>query len=87
MPGPILSTADIMKEEQYKARGMFHEAKPPSGDGPSLTLPAMLPVLSGTPGSTKWAGPELGEHTDQILRDELDLSDAEISRLRELNAI
>lgn len=76
-----------MEEEHYKARGMFQEAKPPSGEGPSLSLPAMVPILSGTPGSTKWAGPDLGEHTDEILREELDMSDAEITRLRELNAI
>ena len=25
--GPILSTGDIMREEQYHARGMFHEAR------------------------------------------------------------
>ncbi|CAL8471009.1 g10551 [Coccomyxa elongata] len=84
--GPILSTADIMKEEQYNVRGMFEEASPPSG-GPSLTLPAMLPVMSRTPGSTKWAGPELGEHTEEILRTELDMSSDEIRKLQELGAI
>lgn len=47
----------------------------------------MLPVLSGTPGSTRWAGPELGEHTEQILRGELGMDDAEIERLRECGAI
>lgn len=75
-----------MAEEQYKVRGMFQEAKPPSG-AQSLTLPAMLPVLSQTPGSTKWAGPELGEHTDEILKNELNMSDAGIKGLRELGAI
>ena len=29
--GPILSTADIYAEEQYKARNMFHTVRPPSG--------------------------------------------------------
>ncbi|GAB4815984.1 hypothetical protein N2152v2_003030 [Parachlorella kessleri] len=29
--GPILSTADIMREQQYQERGMFHTAAPPSG--------------------------------------------------------
>ena len=32
--GPILSTADIVAEEQYKERGMFQRAQPPSGKGP-----------------------------------------------------
>ena len=31
-------------------------------------MPAMLPVLSATPGSTRWAGPDLGEHTDEVRR-------------------
>ena len=31
-----------------------------------MTLPAMVPVLSTTPGATLWAGPALGEHTDQV---------------------
>lgn len=31
--GPILSTADIVGEEQYQARGMFQWTKPPSGKG------------------------------------------------------
>ncbi len=29
--GPILSTADIVAEEQYQRRGMFQRTKPPSG--------------------------------------------------------
>ena len=29
--GPILSTADILQEEQYRSRNMFHITKPPSG--------------------------------------------------------
>lgn len=30
--GPILSTAQIVAEEQYQQRGMFHRARPPSGE-------------------------------------------------------
>lgn len=47
----------------------------------------MLPVLGGTPGSTRWAGPELGEHTDEVLAGELGLSAAEIAALRECGAV
>ncbi len=75
-----------MREEQYRERGMFEEATPPSG-GPSLTLPAMVPVLSATPGSTKWAGPDLGEHTDEVLKAELNMHEDEVQRLRDLGAI
>jgi formyl-CoA transferase len=30
-------------------------------------LPAISPKLSETPGSTKWLGPELGAHTEEVL--------------------
>ena len=50
--GPILSTADILREEQYQVRGMFEQTAPPSSAGPTITVPAMVPVLSRTPGST-----------------------------------
>ncbi len=84
--GPISSTADIMAEEQYQQRGMFEEARAPAG-GKSYTIPAILPKLSRTPGATRWAGPELGHSTDDILKAELGLQPEEIARLRECGAI
>ena len=53
----------------------------------AFAVPAMLPVLSGTPGATRWAGPELGQHTDWILRTELGMSDERIQELRRSKAI
>lgn len=70
-----------MAEEQYNSRGMFEKAKAPGGDT-EFVLPAMLPVLSKTPGATKWAGPALGAHTDEVLRNELGMDDAAIAALR-----
>ncbi|CAL5228657.1 g11827 [Coccomyxa viridis] len=84
--GPILSTADILKEEQYQVRGMFEQTAPPAKAGPTITVPAMLPLLSRTPGATKWAGPELGEHTDEVLREELGMSPEDIQELRACGA-
>jgi len=37
------------------------------GDGKILKLPGIVPKLSETPGSTKWIGPALGEHTAEML--------------------
>ena len=62
------------------------QAQPPSG-GPAVTVPALLPKLSGTPGGTLWAGPELGEHTEVVLRDELGIDEQELARLRSAGAI
>jgi formyl-CoA transferase len=32
-----------------------------------IKLPGVVPKLSATPGGTKWLGPELGEHTAEVL--------------------
>lgn len=84
--GPILSSGDIYAEEQYRQRNMFHTVTAPSGTE-EITMPAMLPHLSGTPGQTRWAGPQLGQHTDDILRTELRYTDQQIQHLRDAGAI
>ena len=50
-------------------------------------MPALVPKLSGTPGGTLWAGPELGEHTAEVLQQELGMDDDEVARLRESGVI
>jgi len=36
-------------------------------DGSTLTLPGIVPKLSRTPGSHRFAAPTLGQHTEQVL--------------------
>ena len=62
--GRIYSIADIAADLHYQARGMIERHKL---GGEELLLPGMVPKLSETPGSTRWIGPRLGEHTDQVL--------------------
>lgn len=57
------------------------------GTSAKFIVPAMVPKLSKTPGATAWAGPKLGEHTDEILENELGLSSDEIAALRVVGAI
>jgi formyl-CoA transferase len=40
------------------------------------------PKLSDTPGEVRWVGPELGEHTDEVLSQTLGMSADEIAALR-----
>ena len=47
---------------------------------------SLLQVMQGTPGRSRWAGPALGHHTDEILT-ELGLSDIEIQDLRDSKVI
>ena len=77
--GPILSVEDMMKDEHYIARGMFQEVE---ANGRTLHIPAMLPILTETPGTTEWPGPALSEHTDEVLSELLGKDEGEITQLR-----
>ncbi|MFN4328713.1 MAG: CaiB/BaiF CoA transferase family protein [Limnobacter sp.] len=61
----IYSIADIVKDPQFQARGMIEEH--PFAGGRSLKVPGVVPKLSDSPGGTRWLGPELGAHTDEVL--------------------
>jgi len=63
--GRIFSVADMFADPQFLARDMIKRFKLP--DGQSIDLPGVTPKLSETPGGTRWLGPELGEHTDEVL--------------------
>jgi formyl-CoA transferase len=80
----IYSVADMAGDPQFQARRMFEQAVLP--DGTPMKVPAIVPKLSATPGETRWIGPRLGEHTDDVLRG-LGYDDAAISALREEGVI
>ncbi len=82
--GPIYNVADMMKDPQYQARGLFEEVEI---DGEPLSLPALLPRLADTPGATRWPGPPLGAHTDAVLRELLGKSAADCARLRDAGVV
>ena len=55
----------MMSDPHFLARGMFEQHA--FADGTPIKLPAITPKMSATPGQTKWLGPALGEHNDEIL--------------------
>ncbi|MBR9828914.1 MAG: CoA transferase [Oceanospirillales bacterium] len=61
----INTAADIFEDPHFRARDMITEQ--PLPDGESISLPGIVPKLSATPGSTRWLGPKLGEHNDEVL--------------------
>ncbi|KGU76972.1 CaiB/BaiF CoA transferase family protein [Burkholderia pseudomallei] len=61
----IYSVADMFDDPQFVARQMIQRFK--LADGAQIPLPNVTPKLSGTPGETRWLGPALGEHTDEVL--------------------
>ena len=62
--GRIYTAADIAADPHYRARGMLRDHTLP--DGTSVVMPGIVPKLSGTPGTTRWLGPKLGEHNQEI---------------------
>lgn len=62
----IFSVKDMLSDPQFLARSMFeqHAFK----DGTPVKMPAITPKFSATPGTTRWLGPDLGEHTDEVLQ-------------------
>ncbi len=80
----IYSVRDMLQDPQFLARQMFEQHL--FKDGTPIKLPAVTPKLSETPGGTRWIGPELGEHTDEVLSS-LGYSPAEIAELRRSGAL
>ncbi len=63
--GPVYDAKDMMNDPHFNNRGMFEQVEI---NGEPLKIPAILPKLDDTPGATEWAGPELGAHTDEVLK-------------------
>lgn len=63
--GRVYTAADIAADPHYRARDMIERHN--LADGSPIELPGMVPKLSATPGQTRWLGPQLGEHTQEVL--------------------
>lgn len=62
--GPLYSAADIVEDPQYRALDSLTKvAHAVLGE---VRIPNVLFRLSRTPGSIRWAGPEMGEHNEDV---------------------
>ncbi len=82
--GPIYSVGDMMKDEHFRARGLFEKVEV---DGGELTIPAMVPFLSDTPGRTVWPGPAIGAHNQEVFGGLLGYTAADLRRLQDQGVI
>ncbi|QQB37716.1 CoA transferase [Achromobacter deleyi] len=82
--GKIYSVADMFTDPQFLARRMIEQHQ--FADGSPVKLPAVVPKLSETPGGTRWIGPSLGEHTEEVLKS-LGYDSAAIDKLAQTGAI
>ena len=78
--GRIYTVADIAADPHYQARGMLSEVE--MDDGTLLSVPGIVPKLSRTPGSHRRNAPQIGQDTDDVLR-EMGLSPEQIKTLKD----
>lgn len=77
--GPIYNVRDMLADPHFNARGLFETVEI---NGKPLKIPAILPRLSRTPGSTRWPGAELGSANAEILEGLLGLDEEKMAELR-----
>jgi formyl-CoA transferase len=81
--GPIYTAADICADEQYEARNMVQHFAVDIGetDPKTVGFTGVVPVIGGTSLPIRNIGPDLGEHTRDVLSTVLGLTDDEIGAL------
>jgi formyl-CoA transferase len=84
---PIFEAADLVDDPHLRARHMLTEIPRTDGvDQPVLT-PGNPVKIAGFDDSSATPPPTLGQHTDEVLRSELGLSDERLAALRSAGAI
>lgn len=81
----IFTIADIFADPHFKAREMLVDV--PDDQFGSVTMAAVVPKLSDTPGGLRRSGGVVGRDTRSILRELAGMSDAEIDHLGVTGAI
>jgi len=82
---PVRTIADLFDDPQTKATSMLKRHSRPGR--PSMTLVGAPIKIAGAAAPVRHLPPLHGEHTTEILRELLSMSDSEIAKLRDSNAI
>ncbi|GAA4685061.1 CoA transferase [Pseudonocardia yuanmonensis] len=78
---PVYDAEQLLDDPQLKARNVYRRI--PDAELGHMTVQGPVPLLTATPGRVDHLGPSLGEHTDEVLADLLELSDTDLKSLRE----
>jgi formyl-CoA transferase len=78
--GPIYTAADVVADAQYNARNMIQNFWVDTGESEptNVGFVGIVPVIGGTSLPIRSVGPELGEHTAEVLKDLLGRENEEI---------
>ncbi|MGL5514140.1 MAG: CaiB/BaiF CoA transferase family protein, partial [Sporomusa sp.] len=76
----VYTAEDILKDPHFKERNMIIDIDTPKFG--QIKMQGIVPKLSGTPGEVNWAGPAIGEYTEEIYRGRLGMSKEEIDKLK-----
>lgn len=76
--GPIYTAADVVADEQYNSRNMIQNFPVDTGADELVDVGfvGIVPVIGGKSIPIRSVGPDLGEHTTEVLRDLLGRKDA-----------
>jgi len=77
---PVYTVDQLVDHPQLVARGMIERVPHPKlGE---MLVPGVVIKMSETPGAIRTLGPEIGQHTDDVLVELLGLSGDDLARLR-----
>jgi len=77
--GPIYTAQDICNDAQFAARDMIQKMLVNNGTGTvQVAFPGVVPLLGDRSEPLRSVGPDLGEHTREVLQDILDMSPTDI---------
>jgi crotonobetainyl-CoA:carnitine CoA-transferase CaiB-like acyl-CoA transferase len=85
--GPVHEAREVVGDEHLAQRNMLVEMPRPNEDGPPVLVPGNPVKLSRVAEGPETRVPWVGEHTAEVLRAELDCSDAELAALYAVGAI
>jgi crotonobetainyl-CoA:carnitine CoA-transferase CaiB-like acyl-CoA transferase len=77
----IYTVADCAADDHFAARGMVQPVEDATFG--SILHPGIVPQFDGVARKVEQAGPELGAHTDEVLRDLLRMDETRIAALRQ----
>jgi crotonobetainyl-CoA:carnitine CoA-transferase CaiB-like acyl-CoA transferase len=79
--GRVYRAPEMLADPHYLARESLVEV--PSSRWSGIRQQAVFPKLSATPSRPRWAGPEhIGYHTEEVLTELLNLTPAQVAKLR-----